>query len=249
MGVFKNHLYVSGTKPLPLAWLIPFGFDLIRIDKDDNWETIVGGNPLILFDTIIDKDSDCLSNLGSGFNNPFNVYGWQIQEYKDKLLISTFDDSNNMEVILTTLLENRAALENLIGETATNILIAAYRAVVEILTAIRYPRGFDLYISEDGVNFSSVFLDGLGNPHNYGGRILFVDSKNDLYLGTANPFDGCEVWRTDNIPTEALQPCGDNHYEGLLKIKEMLSENFKVINDNMPVILELMSKNAYLKSM
>ncbi|HQE05584.1 MAG: hypothetical protein GX223_07310 [Tepidanaerobacter sp.] len=249
MGVFKNHLYVSGTKPLPLAWLIPFGFDLIRIDKDDNWETIVGGNPLILFDTIIDKDSDCLSNLGSGFNNPFNVYGWQIQEYKDKLLISTFDDSSNMEVILTTLLENRAALENLIGETATNILIAAYRAVVEILTAIRYPRGFDLYISEDGVNFSSVFLDGLGNPHNYGGRILFVDSKNDLYLGTANPFDGCEVWRTDNIPTEALQPCGDNHYEGLLKIKEMLSENFKVINDNMPVILELMSKNAYLKSM
>ncbi|HHX24971.1 MAG TPA: hypothetical protein GX723_13360 [Thermoanaerobacterales bacterium] len=119
IGVFKNHLYVSGTKPLPLAWFIPFGFDLIRIDKEDNWETIVGGNPLIQLESLIEEESIGLSNLGSGFNNPFNVYGWQIQEYKNRLLISTFDDSSNMEVILTTLLENRAALENLIGETVT----------------------------------------------------------------------------------------------------------------------------------
>jgi len=246
--VFKNHLYVSGTKPLPLSYFIPMGFDLIRIDKDDNWEAIVGGNSFISLGTIIDEEFNSLSNLWSGFNNPFNVYGWQIQEYKDRLLISTFDDSSNMEVILTTLLENRAALEELIGETATNLLITAYRAVVEILTAIRYPRGFDLYISEDGVNFNSVFLDGLNNPHNYGGRILFVDSENDLYIGTANPFEGCEVWRTDDIPNKTLQPCNENHYNELRKIKDILSKNFEVINDNIPVILELMSKNTYLKS-
>lgn len=146
MGVFKDHLYISGTKPLPLSYFIPQGFDLIRIDKEDNWETVVGGRSLIPLGTIIEEEAGSFPSLWSGFSNPFNVYGWQIQEYKDRLLISTFDDSTNMEVILTTLLENRVALAELIGEKVTNILITVYRAVVEILTAIKYPRGFDLYI-------------------------------------------------------------------------------------------------------
>jgi len=128
-------------------------------------------------------------------------------------------------------------------------LITVYRAVVEILTAIRYQRGFDLYISEDGVSFNSVFLDGLNNQHNYGGRILFVDSKKDLYIGTANPFEGCEVWRTDDIPQNALKACKENHYKELWEYRELISENFKLINENMPVILELLSKNTYLKSL
>jgi len=245
VGVFKNHLYVSGTKPLPLSYFIPMGFDLIRIDKDDNWETIIGGNPFIPFRTIIDEGNNIISKMGPGFNNPFNVYGWQIQEYNDRLLISTFNDSINMEVILTTMLENRSALENLIGATATNILIEAYKAIVEILTAIKYPRGFDLYMSEDGVNFSPVFLDGLRNPHNYGGRILFVDSNNDLYIGTANPFEGCEIWKAHDIPASSQQPCHENHYEELQKITDILSKNFAVINENIPAILDFMSKNAH----
>ncbi|MGI6684458.1 MAG: hypothetical protein ACOX47_03000 [Bacillota bacterium] len=49
MGVFKNHLYVSGTKQLPLSWFIPMGCDIVRIDKNDNWRVVVGGNPLISF--------------------------------------------------------------------------------------------------------------------------------------------------------------------------------------------------------
>ena len=249
MGVFKDHLYVSGTKPLPLSYFIPLGFDLIRIDKNDNWETIVGGNLLFPLASLIEEELNSLSHLGPGFNNPFNVYGWQIQEYKDRLLISTFDDSINMEVILTTLLENRAALENLIGETVTNILIKIYMSVVEILTAINYPRGFDLYISEDGVNFNAVFLNGLNNPFNYGGRILFVDSENDLYIGTANPFQGCEVWKTNDIPDNALLPCDSNHYKELCKAMDLLAENFNIINENIPVILELISKNSCLKNL
>jgi len=250
IGVFKDHLYVSGTKPLPLSYFIPMGFDLIRIDKNDNWETVVGGIPFIPYGSLIEEEPNSLSNTWSGFNNPFNVYGWQIQEYKDRLLISTFDDSINMEVILTTILENRDALENLIGKDVTDILIAAYSAIVEILTAIRYPRGFDLYISEDGVNFSPIFLDGFHNPYNYGGRILFVDSEDNLYIGTANPFEGCEVWKTDNINLciKSQQPCNINHYKDLEKIREILSENFKVINDNIPVILKLMSINTNFKS-
>ena len=67
MGVFKNHLYISGTKNVPLSWIIPQGCDIIRLDEYDNFEMIVG--------------PDSISGINSGFNNPFNVYGWQIQEY------------------------------------------------------------------------------------------------------------------------------------------------------------------------
>ncbi len=250
IGVFKNHLYVSGTKQLPLAWLIPMGCDIIRIDKRDNWELVVGGKPFFsLGGSHHHHHHHChhresLSGLGSGFSNPFNVYAWQIQEYKGKLFISTFDDSSNMEVILTTLLANREALYQLIGVLITDILIDIYMAVVEILRAIRYPIGFDLYVSDDGINFDPVFKNGLNNPHNYGGRILFVDEFNQLYLGTANPFQGCEVYRARDF-------CGSDsglrhdRYEALWKAGEILVEKYSLIEEHAPTILKFMSGIGY----
>lgn len=271
IGVFKNHLYVSGTKQLPLAWFIPMGFDIIRIDKHDNWELIVGGNPFIPPTISESEESRSRTGIGSGFNNPFNVYAWQIQEYKGKLFISTFDDSSNMEVILTTLLANRDALSQLIGETITNILIEVYKSVVEILRAIKYPIGFDLYVSGDGVNFRPVFLNGLKNPNNYGGRILFVDEANDLFIGTANPFQGCEVWKADDAEKCKLRSCYENdykndyeslweeydigkrnaqsyyenNYRSLWKARELLNEKYSIIVENMPAILKFMSNKYY----
>ncbi len=146
---------------MPLSWLIPRGCDIIRISKDDEWKLIVGGNPFLPYAPSDPVTHRSASGLGSGFNNPFNVYAWQMQEQDGKLLVSTFDDSSNMEVILDTLLANRAALAQLIGPAVTAILIEIYKSVLEILAAIRYPKGFDLYISEDGVHFRSMFLDGL----------------------------------------------------------------------------------------
>lgn len=245
IGVFRDHLYVSGTKQLPLAWAIPMGCDIIRIDKHDNWDLIVGGNPLIHLAPSELSHRRSLSGLGSGFNNPFNVYAWQIQEYQDKLLISTFDDSSNMEVILNTLLANRVALGFLITERITEKLIKIYELVVKILRAIRYPIGFDLYISEDGINFNHIFLNGLNNPNNYGGRILYVDSRNKLYIGTANPFQGCEVWRTCNIENYALKPYDDTRYRALWNARKIINQNFSIINENMPTILKFIPKEYY----
>ncbi len=245
MGLFKDYLYVSGTKELPLSWAIPRGCDVVRIDKQDNWELVVGGNPFFSLLESGEQEVNSLSNIGSGFNNPFNVYAWQIQEFQDKLLISTFDDSSNMEVILDTLLTNRVALEEIIGEEVTKILIGIYKSVVQILRAIRYPIGFDLYISEDGVHFKSVFLDGLNNPNNYGGRILFVDSCDDLYIGTSNPFQGCEVWKADNLNNCNFRPCDENYYESLWVAKKIISDNFNIINENMPIIAKFMPQNQY----
>lgn len=244
MGVFRNHLYVGGTKELPLSWLIPRGCDVIRINTNDEWQLVVGGNPFLPA-TAERVSTESVSGLGSGFNNPFNVYAWQIQGFDDKLLISTFDDSSNMEVILDTLLANRLALEQLIGPEVTRILIEIYESVVEILKAIRYPIGFDLYVSDDGVHFSSIFLNGLRNPNNYGGRILFVDSCGKLYLGTSNPFQGCEVWKTSSIDYCSNELRSDNHYRRLQDIREILIDKYDVISQNMPAVLKFMPKEYY----
>lgn len=245
MGVFKDHLYVSMTKQLPLSWFIPMGCDIVRIDKGDNWEFVVGGSPFPSFTSTEECNCQSFSRIGSGFNNPFNVYGWQIQEYQGKLLISTFDDSSNMEVILDTLLTNRIALEQLIGAEITKLLIEVYEGVVLLLRESHYPIGFDLYISDDGYHFSSIFLNGLHNPNNYGGRMLYVDNCNSLYLGTANPFQGCEVWRTCDIEKCHLTPCDENHYKSLWEAKEKLIKNYDVINKNIPLILKFMADTGY----
>lgn len=246
MGIFKDYLYVSGTKRLPLSWLVPRGCDIIRIDKQDKWQVVVGGSLLPPL-TPLDGQLRSLSGLRSGFNNPFNVYGWQIEEFQGKLLISTFDDSSNMQVILDTLLANRAALNQLIGEATTNLLIGIYTAIVEILRAIKYPIVFDLYISNDGVHFNYVFLNGLCNPNNYGGRILYVDSRERLYLGTANPFQGCEVWKSFDINKCSSKGCDESHYGGLAQIRDIINENFSILSANMPIVQQFIPQTLYHK--
>ncbi|MDP4164934.1 MAG: hypothetical protein Q8898_17710 [Bacillota bacterium] len=66
------------------------------------------------------------------------------------------------------------------------------------LDKIKESFGFDLWRSPDGLHWNPVALDGLAIPHNYGARNLFVTTEDRLYLGTANPFDGCEVWVKDH---------------------------------------------------
>lgn len=66
-------------------------------------------------------------------------------------------------------------------------------------------RGFDLYVSEDGVNFDTITIDGFGDPYNHGLR-TFAAMEDGLMIGTANPFYACQVWmltdgnEVDNSP-------------------------------------------------
>lgn len=54
--------------------------------------------------------------------------------------------------------------------------------------------GFDLWKSRDGIHWLPVTINGLCNPYNYGARTIMSSQNGNLYLGTANPFQGCEVW-------------------------------------------------------
>lgn len=76
-------------------------------------------------------------------------------------------------------------------------------SVIDCLTYMKTAvRGFDLYVSDDGVNFQTVTVDGFGDPYNHGLRV-FAETDQGLCIGTANPFNGTQIWiqrNTEEIP-------------------------------------------------
>lgn len=55
-------------------------------------------------------------------------------------------------------------------------------------------KGYDVLISSDGVNFTTLTRNGFGDIYNHGGR-AFIPIDNGLFLGMANPFWGTQLWR------------------------------------------------------
>ena len=54
--------------------------------------------------------------------------------------------------------------------------------------------GFDLLVSNDGVNFDAITRDGFGDSKNHGLRTI-GSTEQGVYMGTANPFQGTQLWR------------------------------------------------------
>lgn len=75
-----------------------------------------------------------------------------------------------------------------------NITVRNMASAIKLLSYLRTAkRGFDLYVTEDGVNFETVTIDGFGDPYNHGLRV-FATTDQGLCLGTANPFYGTQIW-------------------------------------------------------
>lgn len=87
--------------------------------------------------------------------------------------------------------------------------------IVEVaLRTRKAERGFDLYVSEDGVNFETITTNGFGDPYNHGLRV-YANTSAGMCIGTANPFYGAQLWlvnREDPTPVDPDVPCtgGEN---------------------------------------
>lgn len=67
-------------------------------------------------------------------------------------------------------------------------------SVIECLIYMRdAERGFDMYVTEDGTNFTKLTTSGFGDPYNHG-LCVFAITNQGLCLGTANPFYGTQLW-------------------------------------------------------
>ena len=55
-------------------------------------------------------------------------------------------------------------------------------------------KGFDLLVSNDGVNFDAITRNGFGDETNHGLRTI-CSTDTGLFMGTANPFHSTQLWK------------------------------------------------------
>jgi nucleoside-diphosphate-sugar epimerase len=180
----------------------PAAAELVRVHPDGSWE-LIAGEPR----TAGQGRRAPLSGAGPGFDNLFAGYLWRLEEHDGWLYASTFDWS----VFLPYAHHAPRGVRRMMRR------IGADRMV-------QLRGGFDLLRSADGVSWTSVTHDGLGNPYNHGGRNL-LSTPHGLVVGTANPFGpevaariatgwvyaanpagGAEVWLGRPPPAAPLAP-------------------------------------------
>lgn len=136
--------------------------DIIRINADDTWETVVG--------------PQSLSGFASGFNHWPNSYVWSMTVHDGWIYAGTFDQATVL-----------ASIPDRLGG-----MFSGNAKEMNPVEALSFA-GADLFKSPDGVTWYLVTLNGFGDVGNYGFRTM-KSVGSDLYIGTANPYDGLEIW-------------------------------------------------------
>jgi len=165
---FGTQLYIAGFNPT--SGNAFEGCDIIRINEDDSWETIVG--------------PESLSGYESGFNHFTNSYLWWMEEHDGWLYASTFDQGTLLSGILA---DFDGVLAFLQGAIDKKLETDDYYGVLHA--------GGDIFKSPDGVDWYPVTIDGLNDPRNYGWRTMKSCPDGYLYVGSANTKTGTQIWR------------------------------------------------------
>ncbi len=211
MAEFLGYLYVGTginggvySTDSNSRWVLPKGFDIIRITKDDNWDVLVGKEPVI--PTNPSRGIRRNGIYSSGFGNLFNPYCWTLETYRGSLYVGSWDSAILYKIILTDLIKEdrlelaaKQIMEMLLAQNDFSRLRQYKwdRWVKALITSIdEYPKsfGFDFLKTKNGFFFKEISINGFENEENYGVRNMLVASDGKMYIGTANPTQGCEVW-------------------------------------------------------
>ncbi len=182
MLVFQDRLYIGGLifAGININGEFPIrGADMIRIDHNDSWETVVGPGSI--------------GNIDSGFDKITNAYLWSFCEYKGELYCGTWDSASFIPVTKSYLPAIRQTFLKKILQRLFGLSAKSVPTLYDIITR----NGGKLYKSPDGVHWELIFQDGLGNPLNFGLRTMCV-VDDELYLGMANIFEGLEIFRSNS---------------------------------------------------
>jgi hypothetical protein len=177
---YGTQLYVAGVNPTSGNGFQ--GCDIIRIDENDDWETVVG--------------PDSISGYESGFNHFTNAYLWWMEEHEGWLYAGTFDQGT----MLAGLLDNPSTLLTFLDRMkaldTTSILVSLVENLFDLQDSYRLMHaGGDIYKSPNGVDWYVVTRDGFGDPRNYGWRTMVSAPDGGLYIGSSNPTTGTQVFR------------------------------------------------------
>jgi hypothetical protein len=206
LEVFNNYLYMGTLMSFPAlvgADAIQFLIEnrippqIYRCGTNDVCEMVIG-DPTVLFPVR-------LGNYGSGFFNPvdgnnysFNQYLWWMAVNNGRLYASTFD----IRIFLDYLDEEGLVLMRMLDPNDPQYAVKLAQilgAIAALQQATDNPPGFDIYYTTDGVTWRPLTRDGFGDKFNYGGRVV-LSTPSGLFVGTANPFYGGQVWKVVYIP-------------------------------------------------
>ena len=127
MHIFQGRLYVGGDKPA----------ELIRINPDDSWD-LIAGTPR----ETPDGWKYPLSGMDAGFDWPWNVHVWKMQEHDGVLYVGTADESTR------------------------------FASMFGMEDEVSYGFGFDFYRSSDGQHFGPLTTTGFGQQFQMGIRSM-----------------------------------------------------------------------------
>lgn len=140
---------------------------------------------------ISDKDSDKIQKLYDILVKYYEQFVKLVQEHIN-------ENDQNLEGYKTLMAELQKIIAQLKTEETKNMILGLLENWSYLEKA---ERGFDLYVSGDGIHFDTITIDGFGDPYNHGLRTTAVTDEG-LAIGTANPFYGTQVWlikdNTDN---------------------------------------------------
>lgn len=178
MQVWNDHLYVGAQASFLMRLIGGLkAADVIRIDRNDNWEAVTG--------------RCSIGGERSGFGEPSNAYIWSMCEHDGWFYVGAYDIMPGLSYMLT---HPRFVL----GIMGIDCKTEAPEDKLLLLTSVemlfwRQNFGADLYKTQDGSKWYAVNLNGFGNPNNYGVRNM-VSADGQLVLGLSNPYDGLEMW-------------------------------------------------------
>lgn len=142
------------------------------------------------------------------------LYSLFLEEYPEEA-ISTADLDTDMAVLSFDDIKNK------LKEKLTTLLNQLFEKTDEIVYnddlhnfvyyfgvnyyAQQCEPGFDLLVSNDGVNFDAITRDGFGDGENHGLRTI-GSTDVGVFMGTANPFHATQLWKlttkNDDKPVE-----------------------------------------------
>ncbi|HOF38893.1 MAG TPA: hypothetical protein PLD73_02390 [Candidatus Hydrogenedentes bacterium] len=177
---FGTQLYIAGINPT--SGNAFEGCDIIRINEDDSWDTIVGPRSL--------------SGYASGFNHFTNSYLWWMEEHDGWLYASTFDQGTLLAGLLANLEGVMDFFQKPQDKSTITTVSRLLNAFFDMDDFYRFTHaGGDIFKSPDGVKWYPVTMDGMGNPRNYGWRTMKSCPDGYLYVGSTNTTTGTEIWR------------------------------------------------------
>lgn len=202
MAEYKGKLYVGTFDTSSL--LEPIGQfangDLLSMSPSE-WASLIGY--IKTFIEIQNSGSEPAALSATDSRDTANLE-FLFDSYSVDELAKKMHDKVNGKASRTTSAQADIALVSLFETVEGFLECAGYMKDAE--------RGFDLYVSEDGVHFETITTNGFGDPYNHGLRTFSV-LEDGLMIGTANPFYACQVWMlTDG--NEVQEP--DNSFAGIL---------------------------------